>query len=439
MHTESAASNRASTARATVGVRSEGVPFGTDPSVQSDMNISRFFPRTICVNLDRRPDRWRRVRARFERAGIGPVERFAAVDGERVGVPDVWEGREGVYGCLRSHVEVVAAARLDGLDSLLVFEDDVEFADDLGPRFARAFAQVPDDWNILYLGGTHRVPPSPVGDSVARVSRTLSTYAYAIHARAFESLIEIGNSRPEGIDLHLVRLQARLACYCVFPHAAWVEVDHSDIQGFEDNHWYLRESVVVGDRCPDDLVGSVALVVPAWTAAWSHDGQSWLDFLTAHLEAVLPGLLVVIDDGPGSDDPARIAARVSETLDGRIEYILVASSPVFLAQRHFLAAFEMCRAYDIVIPFQESVALTLEAVDQVYAGRARWLDPARFPRSPLGGRELGWGLFARGSLGGRPSGQLPSVFEVPLVGFRLDAPGSRQAAVSSAGAREANP
>ena len=131
------------------------------------MSIASSFARIVCINLDRRPDRWARVRARFARHGIGPVERFAAVDGSSVALPEVWRGREGVYGCLRSHLDVVASARGRGDGDLLIFEDDVEFAADLGPRFERAMAQRPDDWDILYFGGIHAERPRPVGDSLA--------------------------------------------------------------------------------------------------------------------------------------------------------------------------------------------------------------------------------------------------------------------------------
>jgi hypothetical protein len=395
------------------------------------MSISRLFPRTVCINLDCRPDRWRRVCERFTRSRIGPVERFAAVDGKRVEVPAEWEGRAGVYGCQRSHLQVVAAARADRLESLLVFEDDVEFAEDVGPKFSRAFAQVPHDWNILYLGGIHRVPPMPVGDAVARVSRTLSTFAYAIHSRAFEPFLEFGHARDVGIDLQLIQLQARHPCYCVFPHVAWVEVDHSDVQGFEDNHWYIRESLVIGDRCADDMAGAVALVVPARSPAWRRAGPSQVDFLIGHLGPVLPGLRAIVDDGPWPQDAGSIAARVSAALDERIDYILVAGSPVFLAQRHVLAALEMCRSFDVVIPFRESATLTPWGVGEVLSGRGSKVDPARYPRSPLGGRELGWGLFARAGLMSRRPGSRPSVFEVPLVGLRLDAPALQPGAIAS--------
>ena len=109
----------------------------------------------------------------------------------------------------------------------------------------------------------------------------------------------------------------------------------------------------------------------------------------------------------------------------------MAGSPVYLAQRHVLAALEMCRTFDVVIPFRESATLTPRAVGEVLSGRGRWVDPARYPRSPVGGRELGWGLFARRAAGRLPPGSQPSVFEVPLVGLRIDAPGLDPGVVAS--------
>ena len=391
------------------------------------MSVARSFSRIVCINLDRRPDRWRRVRARFARHGIRPVERFAAVDGSRVALPQVWEGRGGAYGCLRSHLDVVAAARADRNADLLVFEDDVEFAPDLGPRFERAMAQLPDDWDILYLGGIHTNPPCPVGDSVARVSRTLSTFAYAIRARAFDAFLEIEPSLPDPVDDQLTRIQGRLRCYCIFPHVAWVESDHSDIQGREDNHWYIRESLVLGDHCVDDMAGATALVIPTRAPGWRRAELSLVRFLIDNLCPRLRGMSVELDESGPPRDPGRLAARAFDRLDERVRYVLVAGTPVFLAQRHIIAALQMCRVHDVVIPFDESVTLSPEAVHRILSGGWATVDPARYPRSRLGGLDLGWGFFARRPPGARDSGMTPSVFQVPCVGFRLDAPPSRKA------------
>jgi GR25 family glycosyltransferase involved in LPS biosynthesis len=386
------------------------------------MSVAGTFAQIVCINLNRRPDRWARARARFAVHGIAPVERFAAVDGFAVAVPEVWKGREGAYGCLRSHLDAVASARDRGVGDLLIFEDDVEFASDLGSRFDRARAQLPDDWDILYFGGIHAERPRHVGDALARVSRTLSTFAYAIRARAFDAFLGIDPMLPVPVDDQLTTLQGRLACYCIFPHAAWVEADHSDIQGREDNHWYIRESIVLGNHCLDDMAGAIALVIPARAPGWRRTGAAQVEFLVDHLRPHLRGLSVRLDESAPPHRPDRLAARAFAELGESIRYVLVAGSPVFLAQRHIIAALQMCRTHDVVIPFHESVTLSSDAVHRILSGRWTTVDPAHHPRSRLGGQDLGWGLFSRRPPDECGSRRPPSIFHVPCVGLRLDGP-----------------
>jgi glycosyl transferase, family 25 len=383
-------------------------------------SVFRWFSRIVCINLDRRPDRWRRVRTRFSNHGIEAVERFAAVDGSRVAVPEIWKGLEGAYGCLRSHMDVVAAARTDRKDDVLIFEDDVEFAPDLAARFARAMTQLPDDWDILYLGGIHAHQPCLVGDSLARVSRTLSTFAYAIRARAFDAVLEIDPGIPVPVDDQLTRVQSRLACYCIFPHVAWVECDHSDIQGRQDNHWYIRESIVLGNHCLDDMADKIALVIPTRAPGWRCVGPLQIEFLIDHLSPHLRGLSVILDESSPPRDPGGLAARAFDRLGPRIKYVLVAGSPVFIPQRHIIAALQMCRVHDVVIPFQESVTLNPEAIMEVLSGRWTTVDPGQHPRSRLSGLDLGWIFYSRVASGADSSRARPSVFQVPCAALRLD-------------------
>ena len=62
------------------------------------MTIDDVFPYKVCINLDRRKDRWERMQERLARHGLAPAERFAAVDGERVAIPPHWIHTKGAYG-----------------------------------------------------------------------------------------------------------------------------------------------------------------------------------------------------------------------------------------------------------------------------------------------------------------------------------------------------
>ena len=67
-------------------------------------SIDEAFPHRVCINLERRPERWREMRAKFERHGIHAVRRFAALDGRVLDIPPHWVHTPGAYGCRRSHV-----------------------------------------------------------------------------------------------------------------------------------------------------------------------------------------------------------------------------------------------------------------------------------------------------------------------------------------------
>jgi hypothetical protein len=49
--------------------------------------LNTFFPYTVCINLDRRLDRWAHMEAQFAQHHIGPVIRLSALDGETVPIP----------------------------------------------------------------------------------------------------------------------------------------------------------------------------------------------------------------------------------------------------------------------------------------------------------------------------------------------------------------
>lgn len=156
----------------------------------TDDSLKCLFDRVVAVNLDRRTDRWLRFQTalRCARWPFGPVARVSAVDGQATGCPPWWSQGRGAWGCMMSHARVLESALADGVESLLVLEDDATFL----PRFSLYAAQfvrhLPDDWDGLMLGGQHLQAPISVNDYVCRVTNGNRTHAYAARGEFIRTL-----------------------------------------------------------------------------------------------------------------------------------------------------------------------------------------------------------------------------------------------------------
>jgi hypothetical protein len=123
------------------------------------VDLAAFFDRVVVINLNRRPDR----RERFEQHlsavdwPFAPPQRVEAIDGRLHAPPPWWRAGRGAWGCHRTMVGILETALADGVERMLVLEDDVCFVSDLRERAARFLAAVPDDWDQIYLGGQHLV------------------------------------------------------------------------------------------------------------------------------------------------------------------------------------------------------------------------------------------------------------------------------------------
>lgn len=157
------------------------------------------FDRVVCLNLDRRPDRWERFQARLATIAGGwpfaPVERFKAVDAKVCEPPAWWRADRGAWGCMQSHIRIIEAALLDGVESILVLEDDAMFCEGFRDSAAAFLSIVPAEWDSLMLGGQHLVKPDillPADPSAGkpallRVNNGNRTHGYALR-RGFMSV-----------------------------------------------------------------------------------------------------------------------------------------------------------------------------------------------------------------------------------------------------------
>ncbi len=123
------------------------------------------------INLPRRKDRITRFKENHD-AWTKKVLLRSAVDGRalqmtpaiaRLFAPNDFHWKKAILGCALSHLSLwaeLAGEKDRSIDNYLVLEDDVKFRKGWEHKWKEAAAMIPDDYDILYLGGI--LPPNRV-------------------------------------------------------------------------------------------------------------------------------------------------------------------------------------------------------------------------------------------------------------------------------------
>lgn len=209
------------------------------------------FQRIIVVNLPERNDRRREMEQQLRAVGADPndprIRFFAAARPREVGDwPSI-----GARGCFQSHLEILRAAAADGLESILILEDDCDFTPRPTAMRAALVEQLADrEWDLCYLGHPEALDDAAPGTWVAHDRPFQQSHCYAVHGRALPRLVEFLEAvtkRPAGHPdggpqhydgaLNMFRMQnADVVTLLAAPSLAHQRSSRSDI--FE--HWYDR-------------------------------------------------------------------------------------------------------------------------------------------------------------------------------------------------------
>jgi len=226
--------------------------------------VERFFGRVVCVNLDRSPDRWKEfLRDLPVDWPFGEVERFAAIDGQKCPPPHWFRGGASAWGCNQSHRALIEDALNRGLESILLLEDDAICRANFLKRWESFVAELPDDWDLLYLGGQHIVQNRMIERISRQVYRPYNvnrTHAWALRPagmRAVYQRLWCDYAEPAGtptdvgrrhiIDNHLAALleEGSLKVYCP---ARWLfgqREGKSEIAGRQLNERWWNDAVEI--------------------------------------------------------------------------------------------------------------------------------------------------------------------------------------------------
>ncbi|MGA9998474.1 MAG: glycosyltransferase family 25 protein [Pyrinomonadaceae bacterium] len=355
------------------------------------MNVNDFFPDKVCINLDRRPERWEQAEARFALHQINSVRRFPAIDGLNLKVPPGWDGSPGAYGCLQSHLAVVREARRSGLSGILIFEDDVVLDSDFNTKFSRYIEQLPSDWDMLLFGGLHvYVRPLKISENISKITNSYSTFAYALKRTIYDAFIELNSQSLEPVDKVNAILQQTFNCYCFIPHLAWVEENYSDTQNKQLHPWYVKEAVVVASPEWNQIQKDTVLIIAHRDSTPDRSQTRNLHFKLDYCAAWYPHVTVLVvehDNKPGLEpqtlpggvhykflrdenafNPESCFQAGLRMFESSKEFFIFSESDLHLDREDIIANLELCQQYDFVSSYKHLIELTEEDTQIIIRG-----------------------------------------------------------------------
>lgn len=202
--------------------------------------INIYYDQIYCINLDRRKDKWERVKKRFNDLNI-LVNRFSAIDGLNLSVSERNQYKiinSGAIGCILSHYAVIKHAKQFNYQKILILEDDVLFIENFHQKF-NEFIKNFNNWNLLYLGCSQHVWSNIkfFGDYYES-KECDGTFAYSIDDLIYDDILLTNKIKSKPIDLILHNIQRKYngTCFTAFPNLIISDVSDSDIRGRRDNN-----------------------------------------------------------------------------------------------------------------------------------------------------------------------------------------------------------
>ena len=135
-----------------------------------------------------------------------------------VGAPDPsWTGKLTGWDYIQAYRHVLGQALTDGVDSLLLVEDDIQIGADYDAIMRRV--QVPDDWGLFYFGCLRwweTTPPQPAGPYLLRLTGSqIGAHAIGWRPAAMQRFLELPITTD--IDWLIAQLHTVVPAYCLTP------------------------------------------------------------------------------------------------------------------------------------------------------------------------------------------------------------------------------
>ena len=170
------------------------------------------------INMDSSKGRMKSIEDQCHRENIS-FTRFPAVNGGNLSLGDIegrvskdsymyknLEGNRGELGCALSHMNLWRDNAIQNTNMFIVVEDDVVFGDKFNQKLNKYLAKAPDDWDVIYLGGSN-IRGKKVNELFIQpklgIKGNLGTYAMLINKDGCNKLIAQTTPLHKSIDHQL--------------------------------------------------------------------------------------------------------------------------------------------------------------------------------------------------------------------------------------------
>jgi GR25 family glycosyltransferase involved in LPS biosynthesis len=210
---------------------------------------SPLFDHAYTITLEKYPERFPRIKANAEEAGIilkkwaGVIigkEDISSLPERGVGTVLYTDRTNALYnlgaiGCFLAHRSLLESigANPVGLGTFIC-EDDIVFPRDFYRELERVASEIPDDWDIVFMR-KYIIKASPVSDNIQKLekditsSKNMGMWGYIVKNSSIQSkILPVLEQMTDAIDLQLGRNADIINMYLVDPPIIDFHASHGD-------------------------------------------------------------------------------------------------------------------------------------------------------------------------------------------------------------------
>jgi hypothetical protein len=191
----------------------------------------------VVIGLEAREDRWHRCQDILQEFGVGQVTHYTT--------------KQNFNDPHRNYMkDFLQMLRVRGIGKHLVFfEDDFEFTDGWEDILKKAWDDLPEDYDMLYLGCNLTRPPLKITDNLMRVRGAWLMHATILSRKFIEYILKYyDRNRIWIIDEWYRQIAPEKNFYCTYPMISYQRKDFSDMLGeyvdyktIQERNKYLKD------------------------------------------------------------------------------------------------------------------------------------------------------------------------------------------------------